>query len=361
MSKVNINTDRGRYKLRWSFNKQRYSLSIGSLSETSLKVAQAKAKIIESDILFERFDASLAKYTGKYQRIKADNVLGIWQKHKKINAERIAITTQKECWSQVDRCLSKVPKNLLELNKADELVKALLAKYSPGTLRRVLIDINAAVYSATQNNYYSLKKLPRTQKQQIECFNNNEINTIISAFQSNRYQSNYSQFAHDYYTNYVSFLAFTGCRPEEAIALNWSDIDLASKQISFTKAYSKRILKPTKNYSIRHFPVNDQLAEVLDCCSQVNTLVFPSVAGSYINHKTWSSRYWRPIVRSLAGDKIIRKYLKPYTLRHSFITRLIRAGYDTATVGKLAGTSTEMIHKHYLVARNTKDLKLPSI
>jgi integrase len=57
----------------------------------------------------------------------------------------------------------------------------------------------------------------------------------------------------------------------------------------------------------------------------------------------------------------VHKYLKPYCLRHSFITRCIRSGMDIVTVAKLVGSSTEMIMKNYLASQNTTNLVLPKL
>ncbi len=115
MARVNINIDRGIYKLRWSHQSKRYSLSIGVVSKTTVKAANAKAKLIESDLLFERFDVTLAKYSAKYKLVTSNNVLVMWEQYKSLNSSRVALTTQKECWSQVDRCLAKVDKCLLTI------------------------------------------------------------------------------------------------------------------------------------------------------------------------------------------------------------------------------------------------------
>lgn len=363
LAKVNINRDRNNYKLRWSCLGKRYSLSIGIVSKESLKAAKAKAKLIESDILFDRFDTSLGKYSIKHQKpTQTETLLTIWKRYKQLNSKRVALTTQKNCWSQVDRCLDKVTnQELFDLSRSDELVNELLNYYSPGTIKRVLISLNAA----SQGCYYKLNKLPKTNKPIIECFSDGEVRAIIEAFDSDEFKSIYSAYSHSYYTNYVSFLAYTGCRPEEAISLEWHDVELEGKLIKFDKAYSDGILKITKNNKIRSFPINEQLGSILNpqrtCINSGSNLVFPSVSNSYINHGTWNRRYWKPVVNGLVNKNKIRQYLKPYCLRHSFITRCIRSGVDIATVAKLAGTSTEMVMRNYLAGKDTTKINLPTV
>jgi integrase len=350
MSKVNINIDRNKYRLRWSYQGIRFTLPIGDVSKLTLKAAQAKAALIESDILFDRFDETLVKY-GKYG--KSASILTAWNQYKENNSKRIALTSQQNSWRNVDKCLSRVKPTLLALDKADELVNYLLDYYSPGTLKRVLIDLNAA-----SSHYYDLKKLPRLASKPIKCFSDSEVNLIINSFQTDRFKSKSSAYCHSYYTSYVKFLAYTGCRPEEAIALTWDDIDISSKAIRFAKAYSKGILKETKNYKIRYFPINQQLESIL---VGSHKLVFPAIGGGYINQQTWHCRYWNTVVNNLVDLKLVKEHLRSYCLRHSFITRCVRDGLDIASIASISGNSTETIMRYYLASRDIDSIKLPEL
>ncbi|MEG4962735.1 MULTISPECIES: hypothetical protein, partial [unclassified Microcoleus] len=88
-------------------------------------------------------------------------------------------------------------------------------------------------------------------------------------------------------------------------------------------------------------------------------IVFPSVEGGYLNQDNFLNRQWRPVVIKLYQSGKISQYLPCYNLRHSFITRLIRDGYDPSTVAALVGNSPQVILDHYLAAK--KDLTLPEL
>jgi integrase len=176
---------------------------------------------------------------------------------------------------------------------------------------------------------------------------------------SDAYTSKKSAYKHSNYAHFVEFLALTGARLEEAIALNWDDIKYKNDRqfIRFNKAFSQGILLPhTKNRSIRLFPANDQLQNVLRNTPKTSNLVFPTVEGKYIDTCNFRNRYWKPVLDGLVRDDKIEKYLKPYCLRHSFITRLIRDGIDIATVAALVGNSTEVIISNYLASKKIIDL-----
>ncbi|WP_319423640.1 tyrosine-type recombinase/integrase [Pleurocapsa sp. FMAR1] len=82
-----------------------------------------------------------------------------------------------------------------------------------------------------------------------------------------------------------------------------------------------------------------------------NNLIFPSVTGGYINQKTFSRRYWNTVTKGLIADGVLDKHYINYSLRHSFITRLVRSGEDIATIARISGNSTETIVNFYLSAK----------
>jgi integrase len=157
-------------------------------------------------------------------------------------------------------------------------------------------------------------------------------------------------------------VALTFCRPEDAIALTWSDIRIRSNGtfITFSKAYSRGILKDGKTHEIRVFKCNQELIDFLKTVPHrpnKHNLLFPTPKSkSYMDQRSWGRDVWKPLVTKLTLSGKVHKYLKFYSLRHSGITRLVRAGYDVATIARLAGTSPEMILNNYLAARDEIDL-----
>ncbi|MCC0177207.1 tyrosine-type recombinase/integrase [Waterburya agarophytonicola K14] len=62
-------------------------------------------------------------------------------------------------------------------------------------------------------------------------------------------------------------------------------------------------------------------------------------------------RYWNTVVKGLMIDGKLEKKYRNYSLRHSFITRLVRSGEDIATIARISGNSTETIVNFYLSAK----------
>jgi len=309
----------------------------------------------------------LSQHLQSAQKPSELNLLLLWQRYKVAKANLVAPTTQKGDWLEVDRALNFVSSKCLEFStsSASMLLAELLERYAGSTVRKVLLYARAANCWAIEEellakNFYSrlFKSIPKSQcsGRSRKCFEKDEIEHILAAFASNEFCSKFSVHSHSYYRDYVEFLVLTGFRPEEAIALIWSDIK--NSRIIVSRAYSQQILKSTKTYETRTFPINSQLSKLLEALPRTHNLVFPSAEGGYINQHNFGERYWKLIVRQLVVAGKVSEYLPTYNLRHSWITRMLRSDLDIATVAKLAGNKPDTIMKHYLAAK-VQNLVLP--
>jgi integrase len=313
--------------------------------------------------------AQLSQHLAVAEKPSELNLLSLWSQYKSAKANLVAATTQKGDWSEVDRALAAVSPESLEFftSSASLLLKELLERYAGSTTKKVLENIRAANYWAIEEelltkNFYSrlFKNIPKSQKsgRSQKCFEPHEIEYILAAFTSNEFCSKFSTRSHSYYRGYVEFLALTGFRPEEAIALTWADVK--NGEIIVSRAYSQGILKSTKTYEARSFPINSQLGKLLKSLPRTQNLVFPSTEGGHINQHNFNERYWKPIIKQLIVSGKVDEYLPTNNLRHSWITRMLRARLDIATVARLAGNKPDTIMRHYLAAQ-TKDLTLPEL
>ncbi|PSB15134.1 hypothetical protein C7B65_25060 [Phormidesmis priestleyi ULC007] len=120
-----------------------------------------------------------------------------------------------------------------------------------------------------------LEKPNGEEEEETNPFTREERDRIIAAFKANRYYERYAPL--------VEFLFFTGCRPSEALALQWKHI--GRQVITFQRVliYDGRKLVTQdrlKRQNLRKFSINAQLAEIIAAIKPENrnpeSLVFPS-------------------------------------------------------------------------------------
>lgn len=375
---VTVDTHGKSYRIRFMYPQgTRHQFTVAKVTPEGWTTAIKAAQLINRDIDLGDFDESYARYSPKHARkleiakeekIKEYTLKELWEIYKEANKDRVAKTTQKSNWVHFDSFFEQVTPKSLKPENSYLFVEELLQIYSSGTLEGLFskclyLSVNQAVKKGLiKENPYKHIPLPKTQKKAIECFESSEVKAIVGAFYSNEYCAKKSAYKHDYYALMVDFLALTGCRPEECHALTWNDIKRRGDKmfISFNKAYSKGILLPhTKSRTIRLFPCNEQLKRLVNSIPRIknkHNLIFPSVELGYVNQDNFRRRYYVKVLNGLVKDDRVHKYLKPYCLRHSFITRLIREGVDIATVAALSGNSPETIIKYYLASRKEFDL-----
>jgi integrase len=154
-------------------------------------------------------------------------------------------------------------------------------------------------------------------------------------------------------------LADTGMRPGEAFALHWTDIDVATRQITVERSVERGgKIKSTKTGASRTVDLTPRLAAALDARQtaveaaalaagrDVNPLLFPSEAGTPLDGINMARRFVGLVQR--AGLPRFRLY----DLRHSFASHLLMAGapllYVSTALGHVKATTTLQHYTHYL-------------
>lgn len=363
---VGVETFQNRLRLRLPRQlydgKQKY-LTLG-LEDTiaNRKIAEAKAKQIESDIVLEKFDYTLDKYRPDHAKsVNAAKVIALselWSRYTQFKSTQVEKTTLIRDYGKIEKRIQKFPSQ--SLDSAVVIRDFLLKTYSSEIAKRTLKEINACCNWAVRsrlidsNPFIGMVGEIRTKKSSNSSrtpFARKEREVIIQAFENNTYCSRYSPLKHSYYTPYVRFLFLTGCRPEEAIALKWKHIQ--GNEIIFCEAVATdlRIRKDTKTHESRSFPINAQLGDLLESIKPLGvdaeTLVFPARGNKEIDAHNFLNRTWKPIVEQLVEDGKVKQYLPQYNCRHTFITLCLEAGVSVVQVAKWVGNSPEVIMKHY--------------
>lgn len=251
----------------------------------------------------------------------------------------------------------------LTVDSAKRLISQLSACYAWAKNSK-LIEANPFAGMASEI------KLPRSKKistgdREIEPFTATERDSIIEAFKTNRFCHPFTSrnHLHSNYAAYIQFLFYTGCRPSEAIGLQWKNIDFDKQTVIFREAVVQspegRIRKEgLKTQSFRRFKINGQLHQILEGTKPLNcsagTLVFPATEGGFIVQDNFRKRVWKKILEGLGLE-----YRVPYQTRHTFITLCLDKGIDAKDIAQWVGNSPEIIYKHYAGSRH--NLQVPEI
>ncbi len=232
------------------------------------------------------------------------------------------------------------------------------------TARKYLVQLYACYEWALdcglveQNPFSGLAKQLNVKTDHVaDPFTQEEVRTILEAFQAHR--------SFSYYYPYVKFLFLTGCRPEDAVGLQWKHINWKAGLISFEEAVetSFKVRKDPKNHKARVFPINAGVREVLESIRPTEVRpedpVFRSKRGGQLNHPNFLRRAWHGeknrrktfvpgIVMRLAEEGKIDHYREPYACRDTFISHCLeRKGLGFKQVADWVGNSSAVVHKHY--------------
>jgi integrase len=142
------------------------------------------------------------------------------------------------------------------------------------------------------------------------------------------------------------FLVGTGMRPEEALALEWKDIDRKAAVASVDRVHSRGRTKSCRksDRQRRRVPLR---ARVLDALAEHprrldSRLVFPGHDGGYLKQNTFRLRHWTPALRAAGVE-----HRGVYACRHTFAAWSIAAGVQLFYLSRIMGTSVAQIDTTY--------------
>jgi len=144
----------------------------------------------------------------------------------------------------------------------------------------------------------------------------------------------------------VLFLADTGCRIGEALALRWIDVNLKTGVVRIERSvdHSGRV-GPTKTRRARAVELSTRLSEVFTRLRPEihpdDALVFPSEAGGFVESGNFRRRgFGRLVKKAFEGAK----QLTPHCLRHTWASLHLARGTNLKWVQETGGwTSAKML------------------
>jgi integrase len=278
----------------WSVLGQRYFLSL-ELEDSPLarRVAEAKAKLIEADIVSGNFDQSLEKYKPESQRKSAIQVVEVVEAFLKMKAKQVTNRTMEKY-----HAFGTHPKRYFN-NKA-------------------IMDVGEA-----QADQFRLDLLTRDL----------DLATVKHKY-----------FRH--YTEFVEFRLDTGCRIAEAAGLRFKHISDDYSQVWIGETYSRGEWKPVKRNEARWLNLPKRAQQIIKKraaqASDPNAIVFPGPRGAPIDDQTFSQRIWTPMLEQVNVEHRVF-----YNTRHTVVSQALEAGMSPTAIADQTGHRVETLLKHY--------------
>lgn len=352
---VTVCTLRGRLRIRLPrnlFEIQTYLTLSLTDSPLNRQIAEMKAKQIELDIALGVFDRTLDKYrTGN--EASSHRMDELWQQYCEARKKELSHATIVKDLKVAGNHIKKLPTQ--RLDRAREIRNYLVRTLSGEAARRCLMQLNACCSWAvdegllTINPFEKLRSPKKKTSRNINPFTPGEITKILKGFEQSELYSSYLPF--------IKFLFYTGCRPSEAIALQWQHISPDLKSITFSESVVYGQRKKTKTCSTRRFPINKSLKLLLKSISgdfDHQQLVFPAQKGGVIDTHNLLTRAWKPILKQQGIN-----HRPLYNTRHTFITNCLEQGVPVVQVAEWAGNSPDVIWSHY--AGLVSNLEVPEL
>jgi len=153
----------------------------------------------------------------------------------------------------------------------------------------------------------------------------------------------------------VRVAAYTGLRLGELLALRWSDVDFAAREIVVRRAVSAGVETASESHEVRRVPLTDQAAAALGRLrgrqrfTKPNDLVFVNDGGRHLDRWALRERYVR------ARDAAALRPLRLHDLRHTYGSLLAAAGIDLPTIQAAMGHRAIATTEVYMRARPAAD------
>lgn len=151
---------------------------------------------------------------------------------------------------------------------------------------------------------------------------------------------------------YFTFAFYTGMRPEEMIALQWSDIDFTDKiaRVQRVRTFRGSERDGSKTHAERDVDLVDAALDALSTMKQYtfmkkNADVFenPVTGKSWHDERSQRDHYWTPTLKRLGI-----RHRRAYNTRHTYATTALMAGVNPAYIARQLGhANTKMLFEKY--------------
>lgn len=340
---IKIDTDRGWLRLRWTYQKQRYSMALG-LADTVVnkRLAQATADTIKADILADHFDKSLVRYRGN--ETTDLTVVELFEKYtawKRRQISKRSLDKYLGLNSRLKQYFKSRKASMITEDQALDFRDWLLTSLSTSTAReRVGMMRSCWTWAigkkVLEENPWENVRVKAEPRPRPRPFTQQEYSQIIDGFTQ----------MHPHYLDFVRFVMGIGCRLGEAAGLRWGHLSDDCSKIWIGESWGRGERKTTKTNRDRAFELSPALTDMLKARRPAGTgaddLVFSATEGGPIDDHNFRRRYWSPVLEAVGVP-----YRKPYSMRHSFISQAFDQGWSVSEIASITGNSEETILRSY--------------
>ncbi|NEP17815.1 MAG: site-specific integrase [Leptolyngbya sp. SIO4C1] len=297
----------------------------------------------------------------KGRKISPRQLRKLWAAYIEYRRPQVAPSTYARDYRAISFRLTRMCAELSYCRDAVAIRDWLLTAYSVDTTKRTLVQFSACCKWAARSGQLAADpfagfaaelRAPRPDPNAYRAFSTEERDRIIAAIDR-----------HDpFFSPWVRFLFWTGCRPEEAAALRWQHVNLDCSRLMIWEAEpaDTRLLQRTKNYRSTDFPCNARLRllllSLLPAAPEPGLRVFRGRRSDYFNYIRFQTLHWRPVVMSLFDRGQLAFYGGQYHARHTWITMALQH-LPIKDVAYLARVSPAVLLRHY--ADRSREIDIP--
>ena len=178
-------------------------------------------------------------------------------------------------------------------------------------------------------NPFDKVKLLRIPETETPFLNEDDMSTVVASIENEQLKQ------------VILFAYYTGCRLNEILHVQWSDIDWTKSLITIRNTASFN----TKSRKNRTLPLHAELRRILLQIKDKNIsggYVFCDPEGKLLRSDTVSHQFKRALRKNKRPES-----LHFHSLRHSFASVLVQKGTPIYQVSKLLGHSSVQVTERY--------------
>lgn len=328
-----------RYEDYFTGKQKRVSITIDKNTPQERKKAQ--------DALNRKIEKKLSSAPKKKSELTFERLI---EEYRADQLETVKISTYKRNFHACNTFMNIFGRDTLMSRFNAKFIRDRLiaTKKTPGTLNEHITRLKALLRWGYKNELIEdisyldklepFKDKPHKEKIQDKYLEGDEVKELLKIMSVEKWR------------DFTEFLVLSGLRPGEAIALEYTDVDLKERIIHVNKTYDANnlvVTTPKTSCSIRDIYIQDELLEVckrIKKKSSKEVFIFGPILffhdhGDYLKYYAYK-KYLRENVL-----KITDKIITPHALRHTHASLLMEKGIDVDTISRRLGHESSKITK----------------